>query len=208
MVGRCGARAGVDRGRAGRRRARRGDVRARASPGLRGRSRRHGAAACLARHAPGSGGRAGRRERAPCATLRACQRTRSTSSGVRETRSEAFASRMTAWAFFDRPLTPMATTVLGTFDRLLASPFRFCAAMLVITTTGLGLDHFADRRGQLALAAATWGILLVACRPLRPEERAQVALVVMVASCAEVIGSVIWRVYEYRLGNLPLFVPP
>jgi hypothetical protein len=102
----------------------------------------------------------------------------------------------------------MATTVLCGIDRLLASPLRFCAAMLVITTAGLGLDHFADRRGQLALAAATWAILLVACRPLTAEERAQVALVIMVASCAEVIGSVIWRVYEYRLGNLPLFVPP
>jgi hypothetical protein len=98
--------------------------------------------------------------------------------------------------------------ILGAIDRLLASPYRFCAAMLVITTAGLGLDHFADRRGQLLLAACTWLILLVACRPLTPEVRAQVALVVMVASCAEVIGSVIWRVYEYRLGNLPMFVPP
>jgi hypothetical protein len=102
----------------------------------------------------------------------------------------------------------MASSVLRAADRLLASPLRFCVAMLVITTAGLGLDRFADRRGQLALAAATWLILLVACRPLTPEERAQVAVVVMVASCAEVIGSVLWRVYEYRLGNLPLFVPP
>jgi hypothetical protein len=31
---------------------------------------------------------------------------------------------------------------------------------------------------------------------------------VVVATCAEIIGSVIWGVYTYRLGNLPLFVPP
>ena len=30
----------------------------------------------------------------------------------------------------------------------------------------------------------------------------------VVATCAEIIGSVIWGVYVYRLGNLPLFVPP
>ena len=39
-------------------------------------------------------------------------------------------------------------------------------------------------------------------------ERAQTSVVVVVATCAEMIGSVIWGVYTYRLGNLPLFVPP
>jgi hypothetical protein len=37
---------------------------------------------------------------------------------------------------------------------------------------------------------------------------AQTSVVVIVATCAEIIGSVIWGVYVYRLGNLPLFVPP
>ena len=39
-------------------------------------------------------------------------------------------------------------------------------------------------------------------------ERAQTSVVVVVATTAEVIGSVLWGVYSYRLGNLPLFVPP
>ena len=30
----------------------------------------------------------------------------------------------------------------------------------------------------------------------------------MVATCAEVVGSIIWGVYTYRLENLPSFVPP
>jgi hypothetical protein len=29
-----------------------------------------------------------------------------------------------------------------------------------------------------------------------------------VATCFEVLGSIVWGVYRYRLGNLPLFVPP
>ena len=31
---------------------------------------------------------------------------------------------------------------------------------------------------------------------------------VVVATCAEILGSVVLGVYEYRLGNLPAFVPP
>ena len=30
----------------------------------------------------------------------------------------------------------------------------------------------------------------------------------MVATCAEIVGSIIWGVYTYRLENLPSFVPP
>jgi hypothetical protein len=30
----------------------------------------------------------------------------------------------------------------------------------------------------------------------------------LVATCAEVVGSIIWGVYTYRLENLPSFVPP
>jgi hypothetical protein len=40
------------------------------------------------------------------------------------------------------------------------------------------------------------------------ELKAQVAVVVAMATLFEVIGSVLWGVYRYRLGNLPVFVPP
>ena len=32
--------------------------------------------------------------------------------------------------------------------------------------------------------------------------------VVVVATCAEVLGSIVWGVYRYRMHNLPMFVPP
>jgi hypothetical protein len=72
----------------------------------------------------------------------------------------------------------------------------------------LWLDRYVDEQQQLVLGAATWGVLLLACRGLGPERLAQVALVVVVATCTEVVGSVLWGVYEYRHGNLPAFVPP
>jgi hypothetical protein len=72
----------------------------------------------------------------------------------------------------------------------------------------LWLDRYVDEREQLLLGLATWGVLVLACRGLPAERLAQVALVVLVATCTEVVGSILWGVYEYRLGNLPAFVPP
>jgi len=95
-----------------------------------------------------------------------------------------------------------------TLRRLLTRPASFCAITLSVLLLGLGLDHFANEPQQVLLGLCTWAILLTACWPLAAEDRARTAVVVMVATTAEVIGSIIWGVYHYRLGNLPLFVPP
>jgi hypothetical protein len=92
--------------------------------------------------------------------------------------------------------------------RLLGRPGVFCLAMASFFAAMLTLDRYVDERQQLVLGAATWVVLLLACRGLSPERLAQVALVVVVATCTEVVGSIIWGVYEYRHGNLPSFVPP
>jgi hypothetical protein len=81
-------------------------------------------------------------------------------------------------------------------------------AMAAYFAVVLWLDRYVDERQQLALGLATWGVLLLVCRGLPRERVAQVALVVVVATCTEVVGSILWGVYEYRLGNLPAFVPP
>jgi hypothetical protein len=72
----------------------------------------------------------------------------------------------------------------------------------------LWADRFVDARAQLVLGAVTWIALLAACRPLAATRRAQVAVVVVVATCGEITGSIVWGVYTYRLENLPSFVPP
>jgi hypothetical protein len=90
----------------------------------------------------------------------------------------------------------------------LTAPLPFAALVLCVITTFLALDHFANLDEQLVLGAATWGILLAACGPLEPEDRARALLVVIVATCAEVVGSLVLGAYTYRLGNLPAFVPP
>ncbi|HJZ61951.1 MAG TPA: hypothetical protein VKD47_07350, partial [Miltoncostaeaceae bacterium] len=95
-----------------------------------------------------------------------------------------------------------------TLRRLLTRPATFCAITLSVLLLGLGLDHFATEREQVLLGLCTWAILVTACWPLSADDRARTAVVVIVATMAEVIGSIIWGVYHYRLGNLPMFVPP
>ncbi|HMI29655.1 MAG TPA: hypothetical protein VK490_08085 [Gaiellaceae bacterium] len=72
----------------------------------------------------------------------------------------------------------------------------------------LAVDTQVDLPGQLVLGGLTWVVLLAAARPLPPERRAQVAVVICAATVAELTGSILWGVYSYRLHNLPTFVPP
>jgi hypothetical protein len=72
----------------------------------------------------------------------------------------------------------------------------------------LAVDTQVDARAQLLLGLAAWVGLALALRGLPPLLRAQALVVVVVATCAEVVGSIIWGVYTYRLENLPSFVPP
>src|SRR5258708_28810354 len=58
------------------------------------------------------------------------------------------------------------------------------------------------------LGALTWLVLLAALWPLPALARAQALGVVLFATVGEVIGSLVWGVYRYRLHNLPLFIPP
>lgn len=103
------------------------------------------------------------------------------------------------------PVLPVPESALR---QIVRRPPLFIAFTLTITVLGLALDRYADLGAQTLLGLCTWAFLAAAFVHLTPMERAQTSVVVVVATCAEVIGSVIWGVYEYRLGNLPLFVPP
>ena len=81
-----------------------------------------------------------------------------------------------------------------------AGPAYLAVLLAIDTQVGLGV--------QLVLGAVTWLVLLAAIWPLVTIVRAQVIGVILFATVAEVIGSLIWGVYRYRLHNLPLFIPP
>lgn len=81
-------------------------------------------------------------------------------------------------------------------------------AILVFIGVLLAVDTQVGATVQLLLGAASWVALALALRGVAPLLRAQALVVVVVATCAEVIGSIVWGVYTYRLENLPSFVPP
>jgi hypothetical protein len=90
----------------------------------------------------------------------------------------------------------------------LTRPLPFAAMVLCVIAGFLALDHFATQPEQVALGAATWAILIASCAPLSREDRTRALLVVVAATCAEVLGSIVLGAYTYRLENLPAFVPP
>jgi hypothetical protein len=87
-------------------------------------------------------------------------------------------------------------------------PLPYAGLVLAVIVVFLGLDSGASPGGQLLLGAATWSALIWSCAGLTPVERARVTLVVVAASAAEVMGSIVLGAYVYRLHNLPAFVPP
>jgi hypothetical protein len=90
----------------------------------------------------------------------------------------------------------------------LLAPLPFAGMVLCVISGFLALDHLANANDQLLIGAATWLILIASCAPLNREDRTRALLVVLVASGAEVLGSIVLGAYTYRLENLPAFVPP
>lgn len=99
-------------------------------------------------------------------------------------------------------------TLTGWIDRVGGSPELTCAAIVLLTLSGFALDRMTSLQWQHVLGACCWVFLTLLLRSATPTERAQTIVVVAVATCFEIIGSVIWGVYIYRHGNLPMFVPP
>jgi hypothetical protein len=89
-----------------------------------------------------------------------------------------------------------------------ARPWLFCAFVVTFFLTVFRIDVAVGIEGQVVLGVIAWLVFVAALVPLTPEGRLRALLVVAAATCMEVLGSIIWGVYTYRLGNLPLFVPP
>jgi hypothetical protein len=83
-------------------------------------------------------------------------------------------------------------------------------ALAIVAFIGalLAVDTQVGAEVQLVLGLGAWLALGLALRGVDPLLRVQALVVVVVATCAEVVGSIVWGVYTYRLENLPAFVPP
>jgi hypothetical protein len=80
--------------------------------------------------------------------------------------------------------------------------------ILFTIAAGLPLDQHLAWHGQAVVSAIAW-IVLVALLRTRPSgERPALIACLLFATAGEAFLSLVWGVYAYRLGNIPLFVPP
>lgn len=86
---------------------------------------------------------------------------------------------------------------------------RAGSAPWILAWITLGLLIDAELRvGQTLVDIVTWAFFtLLLVRGSASRRRAMLSCLVL-ANLGEVVLSLLWQLYDYRLGNLPLFVPP
>lgn len=83
------------------------------------------------------------------------------------------------------------------------------ACLLTLTIAGgLALDARAGPWAQHAVSVWVWGLLGWMAWRAGKRERWAMLLCLVIATAGEVVLALLWGLYDYRLGNLPLFVPP
>jgi hypothetical protein len=73
---------------------------------------------------------------------------------------------------------------------------------------GLFIDQTMTGWGQSLTNLITWVLLLAYLRTVTPAMQVSLVLCLGYATAGEVFLSLVWGLYEYRLHNVPLFIPP
>ncbi len=86
-------------------------------------------------------------------------------------------------------------------------PVSLASVCALVIAVGLPVDQFV-RFGQVVVDVIVWGVFLGAVRSADRPGRVLLLACLLFATLGEVFLSLVWGLYDYRLGNLPLFVPP
>ncbi len=70
------------------------------------------------------------------------------------------------------------------------------------------MDQHGGVAGQLAVSVCIWGVFFWLLRSSPREWRLPLYACLVWATAGEIFLSLVWGLYTYRLGNIPLFVPP
>jgi hypothetical protein len=82
------------------------------------------------------------------------------------------------------------------------------AIVVVWIAFGAGLDSSAGIWRQRLVGLLTWALLIAILSRQPRSVRAQVAVVIVIATCVEYTASPLLGLYTYRLHNVPSYVPP
>jgi len=81
-------------------------------------------------------------------------------------------------------------------------------AIAAVIAAGLALDQGVEFWGQTLTNVGIWTVFLYWLRQAPPDDQRALAICVFYATLGEIFLSLVWGLYEYRLANVPLFVPP
>ena len=84
-------------------------------------------------------------------------------------------------------------------------PAAWIAGVIVV---GLALDQAFEFWGQAITNLVVWALFVHWVVHARAEERIMLASCIVYATLGEIFLALAWGLYDYRLGNIPLFVPP
>ena len=82
------------------------------------------------------------------------------------------------------------------------------AAIIAVICGGLVLDQRLEIWGQTVTNCGVWALFLHWLRGAEPRQQLALTACVVYATLGEIFLSLVWGLYEYRLANIPLFVPP
>lgn len=105
---------------------------------------------------------------------------------------------------YDAPAMTAATSSALLHD----SPPAPVWTIVALVSIGLFVDQYFPVWGQDIVSIATWAMLLYWLTRSAPETRMSMVICVLYATAGEIFLSLGWGLYEYRLHNIPLFVPP
>ena len=88
------------------------------------------------------------------------------------------------------------------------TPYPFLAVLTLFVLFALYVDARGGLLKQVAIGVVTAIFVTIALLRAPPNHRLQIVTMIVVATCFECAGSLLLRLYEYKLGNLPLYVPP
>jgi hypothetical protein len=80
--------------------------------------------------------------------------------------------------------------------------------MLLTISIGIWIDTRARWFSQPLVDFGTWAVLVWVFSRTSIDERRQLLLCLIIATLGEYFLGFVWGLYEYRLYNLPLFIPP
>ncbi|MDB5807391.1 MAG: putative rane protein [Betaproteobacteria bacterium] len=90
----------------------------------------------------------------------------------------------------------------------LRRPWALVALIAFTITAGLWADRAYGWAGQVAVSLLVWLELALLCANLPRGIGERLVACTWISGCGEIIASLVWGLYDYQFGNVPLFVPP